>query len=158
MEGKASCYVSFYFHFHSGESKLQSSTPCSSGTTPAHLDCLEATWKSTGISSTSLALSPLPVAAKKAPGNSLGISERAKVPLFYMEFLHQILIGPAPPSVFSTKKGLTNSWKDQSPVMAFPQLPWSFLNARLGAILEQNQPELIFVEGARTWMDPSNLD
>lgn len=130
--------------------------PWSSGTTQAHLDCLEETWKFTGISSRSLVLFPLPVIGKKTPGTTLGISERPEIALCYMGFLHQILV---PPSVFSARGELTDSWRDQGPVMAFPQLPGSFLNARLGAILEQNQPELIFVKGVKIWMVvPLNLD
>lgn len=147
MERKAFCLVSFYFHLR--ESKLQCSTPCSSGTTQAHLDCLEVTWKSTGISSISLVLSPLPVTAKKAPGTLLGISERPEFALCYMEFLHQIHVGPVPSSVCSARRGLTDSWRDQGSVMAFPQLPGSVLNARPGAILEWNQPDLMFVEGVK---------
>lgn len=81
--------------------------------------------------------------SKKVPRTSLGISERSGAVMCYMEeFLHQICAGPDPPSVCTAGRVLTGSRRDQGSAMAFPQLPGSFLNARLGAILEQNQPDL----------------
>lgn len=44
---------------------------------------------------------------------------------------------------------LTGGRRDQGSGMAFPQLAGCFLNARLGAILEQNQPDLLPVEGGQ---------
>ena len=103
-----------------------------------------------GISFTSLTLSPLPVISKKAPRTSLGISERPEAASCYMEeFLHQICAGPGPPSVCIAGRVLTGGRRDQGTVMAFSQVPGSFLNARLQAILEQNQPDLLPVEGVK---------
>lgn len=63
-----------------------------------------------------------------------------------------MLVGPVPHAVFLECTGLADSWRDQGSVMAFSQLPGSFLNDRLGALLEQNQPEIIFVKGVKIWM------
>lgn len=87
--------------------------------------------------------------SKKVPRTSLGISEMPEAAMCYMEvFLPHICAGPDPPSVCTAGRALTGSRRDQGSAMAFPQLPGSFLNARLGAILEQNQPDLP-VEGVK---------
>lgn len=78
------------------------------------------------------------------------MSERAETTSCYMEeFLHQICARPGPPSVCTAGRVLTGGRRDQGSVTAFPQLPGSFLNARLGTILEQNQPDLLPVEGVK---------